>query len=92
MNQKIKLINKKGLRLDGRKPDELRPTTIQVGILSRADGSAYIQQGKNKISGFTLSHVSIMTRPGCPGGTRYNYYKISGCGYRCFNRLDSNTG
>jgi exosome complex component RRP41 len=49
MNQKIKLIDKKGLRLDGRKPDELRPTTIQVGILSRADGSAYIQQGKNKI-------------------------------------------
>jgi exosome complex component RRP41 len=43
------LIDKKGLRLDGRKPDELRPIKIEVGVLSNADGSAYIEQGKNKI-------------------------------------------
>lgn len=44
-----KLIDKKGLRLDGRKPDELRSVKIEVGALSNADGSAYIEQGKNKI-------------------------------------------
>jgi exosome complex component RRP41 len=44
-----KLIDKKGLRLDGRKPEELRSIKIEVGILPNADGSAYIQQGKNKI-------------------------------------------
>lgn len=44
-----KLIDKKGFRLDGRKPDELRPIKIEVGVLSNADGSAYIEQGKNKI-------------------------------------------
>ncbi|MDH5482775.1 MAG: exosome complex exonuclease Rrp41 [Candidatus Bathyarchaeota archaeon] len=44
-----KLIDKKGLRLDGRKPDELRPIKIEAGALSNADGSAYIEQGKNKI-------------------------------------------
>jgi exosome complex component RRP41 len=44
-----RLIDKKGLRLDGRKPDELRPIKIDVGALSNADGSAYIEQGKNKI-------------------------------------------
>ncbi|RLI42920.1 exosome complex exonuclease Rrp41 [Candidatus Bathyarchaeota archaeon] len=50
MSQKVeKLIDKKGLRLDGRKPDELRPIKIEVGVLANADGSAYIQQGKNKI-------------------------------------------
>jgi exosome complex component RRP41 len=50
MNQKTeKLIDKKGLRLDGRKPDELRPVKLEVGILSNADGSAYIEHGKNKI-------------------------------------------
>jgi len=50
MSQKPeKLIDKKGLRLDGRKFDELRPIKIEVGILSNADGSAYIEQGKNKI-------------------------------------------
>ena len=50
MSQKTeKLIDKKGLRLDGRKPDELRPIKIEVGVLSNADGSAYIEHGKNKI-------------------------------------------
>jgi exosome complex component RRP41 len=50
MNEKPeKLIDKKGIRLDGRKPDELRPVKIVVGALPNADGSAYIEQGKNKI-------------------------------------------
>ncbi len=50
MNEKMeKLIDKKGLRLDGRKADELRPIKIQVGVLGNADGSAYIEHGKNKI-------------------------------------------
>jgi exosome complex component RRP41 len=44
-----KLIDKKGLRLDGRKPDELRSIKIEIGALPNADGSAYIQHGKNKI-------------------------------------------
>lgn len=50
MNDKPeKLIDKKGVRLDGRKPDELREVKLEVGILSNADGSAYIEQGKNRI-------------------------------------------
>lgn len=44
-----KLINKNGIRIDGRKTDELRPTKIEVGVLDNADGSAYMEQGKNKI-------------------------------------------
>ncbi len=39
----------KGKRLDGRKFDELRPIKIEVGILKRADGSAYIEWGGNKV-------------------------------------------
>ncbi len=50
MNEKTeKLIDKKGIRLDGRKADELRPVKLQVGVLSNADGSAYVEHGKNKI-------------------------------------------
>ena len=50
MNEKTeKLIDKKGIRSDGRKADELRPVKLQVGVLSHADGSAYIEHGKNKI-------------------------------------------
>jgi len=44
-----KLIDEKGIRLDGRKFDEIRPTKIEVGVLANADGSAYIEQGKNRI-------------------------------------------
>jgi exosome complex component RRP41 len=40
---------KDGLRLDGRKPDELRPIKIEVGVLARADGSCYIEMGGNKV-------------------------------------------
>jgi exosome complex component RRP41 len=43
------LIDEQGIRTDGRKIDELRPVKIEVGILKNADGSAYIQFGKNKI-------------------------------------------
>ena len=44
-----KLIDENGLRVDGRKPNELRPLKLEVGVLDKADGSAYIEQGKNKI-------------------------------------------
>ncbi len=40
---------KDGKRIDGRAFDELRPIKIEVGILKRADGSAYIEWGGNKI-------------------------------------------
>ena len=49
MSKKIQLVDENGIRTDGRRPDELRPIKLEVGILSNADGSAYIEQGKNKI-------------------------------------------
>ncbi|HIE19322.1 TPA: exosome complex exonuclease Rrp41, partial [Candidatus Bathyarchaeota archaeon] len=49
MSKKIKLVDENGIRTDGRKLDELRPIKLEVGILNNADGSAYIEQGKNKI-------------------------------------------
>jgi len=39
----------KGKRLDGRKVDELRPIKIEAGVLNRADGSCYLEWGKNKV-------------------------------------------
>ncbi len=38
-----------GKRLDGRNWDDLRPISLQVGLMKNADGSAYIEWGKNKI-------------------------------------------
>jgi len=43
------LVDKKGIRLDGRKADEHRPVHIEAGVLSNADGSAYLEIGKNKV-------------------------------------------
>ena len=47
--QPEKLLDDKGLRVDGRRLDQLRPVRLEVGTLDKADGSAYIEQGKNKI-------------------------------------------
>jgi exosome complex component RRP41 len=45
----IKLIDENGKRFDGRRPDELRPLKIDAGVLKRANGSAYLEWGHNKV-------------------------------------------
>ena len=59
--RKKKMIKKKSkakTRYDGRKANEMRPTTIESGVLPNADGSAYIEMGRNKI----LVGVSVLER------------------------------
>lgn len=46
---KVKLLTDEGKRLDGRSLHELRPFRIEAGALKNADGSAYIEWGRNKI-------------------------------------------
>ncbi len=38
-----------GKRLDGRSPDDMREVSIVAGPLNKADGSAYLELGKNKV-------------------------------------------
>ncbi|WP_297420618.1 exosome complex exonuclease Rrp41 [Thermococcus sp.] len=45
----LKLIDENGRRVDGRKKYELRPIKMEIGVLKNADGSAYVEWGKNKI-------------------------------------------
>jgi len=47
-NLDIQLI-KGGKRNDGRVPNQLRDIKIEAGVLHRADGSAYIEWGGNKV-------------------------------------------
>lgn len=49
MKGEIKLLREDGMRLDGRRLDEIRPFKIEAGVLKNADGSAYIELGNNKI-------------------------------------------
>ncbi|WP_449461579.1 exosome complex exonuclease Rrp41 [Tardisphaera miroshnichenkoae] len=43
------LLTDEGIRTDGRKIDEARPFDVEVGVLTQADGSALVRQGKNLI-------------------------------------------
>jgi exosome complex component RRP41 len=46
---KRKRRTRKKKRYDGREPNELRSIKIESGVLPNADGSAYIEMGRNKI-------------------------------------------
>ncbi len=48
MNETI-LIDESGKRTDGRSIDELREIKLTIGVLKKANGSAFIEFGKNKI-------------------------------------------
>jgi exosome complex component RRP41 len=48
-NDEVVLITKNGIRHDGRKKDDLREIKFDIGVLDRADGSAIIYWGRNKI-------------------------------------------
>jgi exosome complex component RRP41 len=43
------LLSPEGLRIDGRRLDELRPIQIRAGALRQADGSAFVEWGANKV-------------------------------------------
>ncbi|XP_065898949.1 exosome complex component RRP41-like [Dysidea avara] len=42
-------LSAEGLRLDGRRPHELRRIECSMGLLTQADGSAYLEQGNTKV-------------------------------------------
>ncbi|OGD61786.1 polyribonucleotide nucleotidyltransferase, partial [Candidatus Beckwithbacteria bacterium RBG_13_42_9] len=50
-------VLKSKVRLDGRKPDEIRPLSIEVGVLPRTHGSAIFQRGETQ----ALSIVTLGT-------------------------------
>ncbi|MBU6997254.1 MAG: exosome complex exonuclease Rrp41 [Theionarchaea archaeon] len=49
-------------RVDGRRFDELRPIKIEAGVLKRADGSCYIEWGKNKIYAAVYGPKKVLPR------------------------------
>ncbi len=54
-----KMIFNERIRVDGRKPDEIRPVTCQVGLLPRTHGSALFTRGQTQaLSVVTLGRIS----------------------------------
>lgn len=43
------LLSSQGLRLDGRRPNELRIIKCKLGVFTQPDGSAYLEQGNTKV-------------------------------------------
>jgi len=46
---KTEYLSPEGLRTDGRRPNDLRKIQCKLGLFSRADGSAYYEQGNTKV-------------------------------------------
>ncbi|KAI8823982.1 ribosomal protein S5 domain 2-type protein [Fimicolochytrium jonesii] len=49
MSSRVEIVSPEGLRVDGRRPLELRRVLTRIGVLSQADGSAYVEQGNTKV-------------------------------------------
>lgn len=47
--QNVDILALAGLRIDGRRVDDLRSLKHKLAVVKTADGSAYLEQGLNKI-------------------------------------------
>jgi exosome complex component RRP41 len=45
----LEYLSPEGLRVDGRRPPELRKLQCRLGVSRQADGSAYLEQGNTKV-------------------------------------------
>lgn len=45
----MEFLSPEGLRIDGRKPLELRKLVARLGVFDQADGSAYVEMGNTKV-------------------------------------------
>ena len=51
-----------GVRIDGRKPEELRPISCEVGLVPRAHGSGLFQRGETQVLNVTTLGMLRMTQ------------------------------
>jgi polyribonucleotide nucleotidyltransferase len=55
-------IIEEGIRIDGRKTDELRPISCEVGLVPRAHGSGLFQRGETQVLNVTTLGMLRMTQ------------------------------
>ena len=61
----MEFLSPEGLRLDGRRPAELRRTTVDLGVLPHADGSAWVEAGNTRVVAAVFGPYAA---PGARGG------------------------
>jgi len=73
-----KLILEEGIRVDGRKLDEIRPISCEVGVLARTHGSALFTRGETQILTVTtlgsVSDEQILDDLGVEESKRYMHH------------------
>jgi exosome complex component RRP41 len=62
----MEFLSPEGLRLDGRRPAELRRLAVTLGALPHADGSAWVQAGNTRVLAAVFGPYMP---PGFRGGT-----------------------
>jgi exosome complex component RRP41 len=55
------LISLQGLRLDGRRANELRQIRCKLGVFSQPDGSAYLEQGNTRVLAAVYGPHEVIT-------------------------------
>jgi polyribonucleotide nucleotidyltransferase len=55
-------VIEEGVRIDGRRPDEIRPISCEVGLVPRAHGSGLFQRGETQVLNVTTLGMLRMTQ------------------------------
>uniref|UniRef100_A0A7J3ZLA9 Exosome complex component Rrp41 n=1 Tax=Fervidicoccus fontis TaxID=683846 RepID=A0A7J3ZLA9_9CREN len=58
----VLLDEKTSLRHDGRKPDQMRPVRMAVGVIPKAQGSALVEMGKTKVIAAVYGPREVLPR------------------------------
>lgn len=69
----MEFVSPEGLRLDGRRPTELRRISCQIDVLQNADGSAIFEMGNTKVcqsavDGLVAAAAGLVGRAACSDG------------------------
>ena len=65
----MEFLSPEGLRMDGRRPKELRKLHCEVGTLGEADGSATFDMGNTKVTAPGACHMHCSRLKECVHGT-----------------------
>ena len=83
----MEYVNISGLRLDGRRPPEVRRIRSQMGVFPRTDGSALLEMGGTKVIAVVHGPREAAHR----GSTEHDAAVLE-CDFRCEPRLSPRYG
>ncbi|KMZ72180.1 Exosome complex component RRP41 [Zostera marina] len=58
----MEFVNLQGIRLDGRRPKELRQLCAEIGVVSKADGSAAFEMGNTRVIAAVFGPRAVQNR------------------------------